>query len=207
MLHCPSNTTPSWITRLGDVMLPKSFPGDLISRRFLAVTSPVTRPRMTTELPTICAFTTALSPMVRASCAVISPSIWPSMRTGPSNVSFPTTRLPFPRNALLPLPLTSSGMAPLLSPPPHSPLPTAPAPPEVAGPASTPLPTPRPAVPHARRAGRADGGRQHRPPIVSLSILPEYRHRLLRACSEPERGARAPATGPRGLLAPPRARC
>src|SRR5207253_11316416 len=42
--HWPSNTTPSWMTRLGVAMLPKSFPGARISRRFCAVTSPVTRP-------------------------------------------------------------------------------------------------------------------------------------------------------------------
>src|SRR5215471_3628984 len=74
---------------------------------------------------------------------------------------------------------------------------------DVLGHGSTPLPIPRSDVAHTRRAGRADGGRQQRSSIVSLSILPEYRHRLLRAGFDPERGARAPADGPRGLLAPP----
>src|SRR5262245_19548461 len=67
---------------------------------------------------------------------------------------------------------------------------------DVLGHGSTPLPIPRSDVAYTRRAGRADGGRQQRTPIVSLSILPEYRHRLLRACFEPEHGARAPAAGP-----------
>src|SRR5262249_765139 len=78
---------------------------------------------------------------------------------------------------------------------------------DVLGHGSPPPPIPRSDVAYTRRAGRADGGRQQRTSIVSLSILPEYRHRLLRACFEPEHGARAPAAGPGGLLAPPRARC
>src|SRR5262249_7568069 len=78
---------------------------------------------------------------------------------------------------------------------------------DVLGHGSTPLPIPRSDVADTRPAGRADGGRQQRTPIVSLSILPEYGHRLLRAFFEPEHSARAPAAGPRGLLAPPRARC
>src|SRR5262249_60700227 len=93
---------------------------------------------------------------------------------------------------------------PHAAPPPHEGI----APPaESLGHGSPLPPIPRSTVAHPRRAGRADGGRQQRTPIVSLSILPEYRHRLLRACFEPEHGARAPAAGPRGLLAPPRARC
>src|SRR5262249_29611619 len=84
---------------------------------------------------------------------------------------------------------------------------TAPAAADVLGHGATPLPIPRSDVAHARRAGRADGGRQQRASIVSLSIFPEYRHRVLRARSQPGRRARAPPSGPRGLLAPPRARC
>src|SRR5579875_3430837 len=101
--QCPSKTTPSWITRLGVRMLPMSRPGARISRRLRAVTSPVTRPWITTELPAMFAFTTALSPIVSASCAAISPSTCPSMRAGPSNMSLPVTWVPLPRNALVPL--------------------------------------------------------------------------------------------------------
>src|SRR5438034_3862356 len=90
------------MTRLGVEMLPKTLPGAWISSRLRAVMSPVTLPCTTTEVPVICALTTALSPMVSASCAVISPSTWPSMRTVPSKVSLPLTRLPLPRNALVP---------------------------------------------------------------------------------------------------------
>src|SRR5438874_11598648 len=90
------------MTRLGVEMLPKTLPGARISSRLRAVMSPVTLPCTTTEVPVICALTTAPSPMVSASCAVISPSTWPSMRTVPSKVSLPLTRLPLPRNALVP---------------------------------------------------------------------------------------------------------
>src|SRR5437773_200921 len=90
------------MTRLGVEMLPKTLPGARISSRLRAVMSPVTLPCTTTEVPVICALTTAPSPMVSASCAVISPSTCPSMRTVPSKVSLPLTRLPLPRNALVP---------------------------------------------------------------------------------------------------------
>src|SRR5947207_9273527 len=90
------------MTRLGVEMLPKTLPGARISSRLRAVMSPVTLPCTMTEVPVICALTTAPSPMVSASCAVISPSTWPSMRTVPSQVSLPLTRLPMPRNALVP---------------------------------------------------------------------------------------------------------
>src|SRR5207244_4756949 len=90
------------MTRLGVEMLPKTLPGARISSRLRAVMSPVTLPCTTTELPVICALTTAPSPMVSASCAVISPSTWRPIRTVPSMVSLPLTRLPLPRNALVP---------------------------------------------------------------------------------------------------------
>src|SRR5262249_39272530 len=107
IVHWPSKTTPSWITRLGVAMLPKTFPGALISSRLRAVMSPCTLPCTMTAVPWIWAFTSAVSPIVRVSCALISPSTRPSIRTVPSKTSFPLTRLPLPRNALVPAPSTS----------------------------------------------------------------------------------------------------
>src|SRR5207249_799323 len=49
-----------------------------------------------------------LSPTINVSCAEISPSTWPSILTVPSNTSLPVTRLPLPRNALVP-PASSMG--------------------------------------------------------------------------------------------------
>src|SRR3989442_1461239 len=40
--------------------------------------------------------------MVSVSSDAISPSTWPSIRTAPSKASLPFTRLPLPRNALVP---------------------------------------------------------------------------------------------------------
>ena len=83
-------------------MLPTTLAVACSSSSERAAMSPVTCPCTTTEVPLIFAFSTALSPMVSVSSDAISPSTWPSMRTAPSKASLPFTRLPLPRNALVP---------------------------------------------------------------------------------------------------------
>src|SRR5206468_2462087 len=100
--HCPSKIAPSCTTSRGLEMLPTTLAVACSSSSERAAMSPVTCPCTTTEAPLIFAFSRALSPMVRVSSELISPSTWPSMRTAPSKASFPFTRLPLPRNALVP---------------------------------------------------------------------------------------------------------
>src|SRR6266849_4731086 len=98
----PSSSAPSCTTRLAVVTLPRTRPDARSSSRSRAVTSPVTPPSMTIDVPEIFAFTTAPSPTVSASCAEISPSTWPSIRAVPSSTSLPLTLVPLPRNVSIP---------------------------------------------------------------------------------------------------------
>src|SRR5215813_425930 len=62
---------------------------------------------------------------------------------------------------------------------------------DVIGHDSTPLPL-RGAAASSRGSGCAEGGRQQRTPIISLSILPEYRHRMTPRVFEPRPAPCAP---------------
>src|SRR5665213_2349722 len=61
--------------------------------------SPLTLPATIIEAALICAVMTAVSPIVRLSLPVISPSTWPSIRVAPSNDSLPLIFEPLSRYA------------------------------------------------------------------------------------------------------------
>ena len=70
-------------------MFPLIFAEGRISIRWLATISPLTLPAIETDAARIWAVTTADSPIMRLSFALISPSTSPSIRAGPSNEIFP----------------------------------------------------------------------------------------------------------------------
>src|SRR5215469_10407362 len=87
--QCPSNSAPSSTTSTGAVMLPLTLAEGRISIRCDAVMSPLTLPAIVTDAARICAVMTALSPIVSASFATISPSTSPSIFAVPSKESLP----------------------------------------------------------------------------------------------------------------------
>src|SRR6266849_8805013 len=78
-----SNIASSCTTSLGAVTLPSTLAEGRSSMRWVAVISPLTLPATTIDAALILAVTTAFSPIVTLSVAVISPSNRPSIRAGP----------------------------------------------------------------------------------------------------------------------------
>src|SRR5208282_3637212 len=87
--QCPSKCAPSWTESTGAVMFPLTFAEGRISIRWVATISPLTLPATETETARIWAVTTAVSPILRVSFAVISPSTSPSILAGPSKEILP----------------------------------------------------------------------------------------------------------------------